>query len=119
MRFPRCLDGGVIIPKEEADADTPIAVVEDRVNDSLLHVLIAYDRKIRDHTFKYQGGKYVADQTIEVADYWPGTFLNAVAQDKTYVLFYRKLFTPGAGAICTMTFEDGAWKEGSQAVPGL
>ncbi|KAE8352508.1 hypothetical protein BDV28DRAFT_157833 [Aspergillus coremiiformis] len=98
-------DEKVLIPASEVQISTPLAAL----NDKKKHVFYA------DKSSPPKIMDCVDGETMEVASFYPGTYLTALSVNGQVTLFY-KVLNP-AGAIATMIYDGSSWKNGTTVVP--
>ncbi|PIG84419.1 hypothetical protein AARAC_002331 [Aspergillus arachidicola] len=98
-------DEKVLIPASEVENSSPLATV----NNGKKHVFYASrssPRKIKDN---------IDGNSVEVAPFYPGTYLTAVSVNGKVTLFYKSL-NP-VGAIAAKVYDGSSWKDGGIVVP--
>ncbi|KAE8315972.1 hypothetical protein BDV41DRAFT_574352 [Aspergillus transmontanensis] len=98
-------DEKVLIPASEVENSSPLATV----NNGKKHVFYASrssPHKIKDN---------IDGNSVEVAPFYPGTYLTAVSVNGKVTLFYKSL-NP-VGAIAAKIYDGSSWKDGGIVVP--
>ncbi|KAE8154834.1 hypothetical protein BDV25DRAFT_82766 [Aspergillus avenaceus] len=98
-------DDGILVPASNVQISTPLATVN-ADNKHVFYVDKSSPSKIQDR---------VDGKDIEVANYYPGTHLDALVVDNKVTLFYKSL-NP-AGAIATKVYDGSSWADGATVVP--